>query len=231
MDKYNEETNTTLMYGDCLERMNEIPEAWVDAVICDPPYLVGAVSVGNSKSKSGTWADMENSAYWFSAWISSAKRTLKDTGHFAIFCNWRTLPTMIRALSLSGLSASSCMVWDKEWIGPAGPSQLRGRYELVILSAMSKARIEDRSAPDIFSCKWMAGHMGKTGHPAEKPVQVMEHLIGLLTPDGGIVLDPFMGSGTTGKACQNRSRGFVGIEREQGFYNIASLRLIGDENG
>ena len=225
MDTYNEEFNATLMYGDCLERMREIPDAWTDAVICDPPYLVGAVSVGNSKSKSGTWADMENSAYWFSAWILEAKRTLKDTGHFAICCNWRTLPTMIRALSLANLSASSCLVWDKEWIGPAGPAQLRGRYELVILSAMPKARIADRSAPDIFTHKWMAGHMGRTGHPAEKPVQLMTRLIELLAPEGGIVLDPFMGSGTTGVACKGAGRGFIGIERELAYFKLARVRL------
>jgi len=54
-------------HGDCLEIMRTMPEASVDAVITDPPYMVGAISVGNSTAKAGTWADMENSAYWFSA--------------------------------------------------------------------------------------------------------------------------------------------------------------------
>ena len=121
-----------VIHGDCLDALHALPDNSVDAVVTDPPYMVGAVSVGNARSKSGTWADMENSAYWFSAWMAQCKRVLKPTGYLLCFGNWRSIPTLIRALSLCEMSATSCMVWDKQWIGPAGPQQLRGRYEIVM---------------------------------------------------------------------------------------------------
>lgn len=214
-----------LHHGDCLEVMAGLPSASFDAVICDPPYMVGAVSVGNAKAKAGTWADMENSAYWFSAWMAQAKRLLKPTGYMVVFGNWRSIPTLIRALSLCDMPASSCMVWDKEWIGPAGPQQLRGRYEVVMFSAMPEGRIDDRAAPDVFSCKWMAGNMKTTKHPAEKPVVLLRRLIELVTPVGGSVLDPFNGSGSTGVASVELGRSYVGIEREAEYVAIASERI------
>lgn len=217
-------------HGDSLEVLRQIPDSSVDAVICDPPYMVGAVSVGNAKAKAGTWADMENSAYWFSAWMAQAKRILKPTGYMVVFGNWRSIPTLIRALSLCDMPASSCMVWDKEWIGPAGPQQLRGRYEIVMFSAMPEGRIHDRSAPDVLSCKWMAGNMKTTKHPAEKPVALLRRLVELVTPEGGAVVDPFAGSGSTGVACQLAGRTFIGIEREAEYVEIARARIAAAAN-
>jgi site-specific DNA-methyltransferase (adenine-specific) len=211
--------------GDCLELMRSIPDASIDSVITDPPYMVGSISVGNAKSKSGTWADMENSAYWFSAWMAQCKRVLKPTGYLLCFGNWRSIPTLIRALSLCEMPATSCLVWDKQWIGPAGPQQLRGRYEVVMFSAMPEGKIENRSAPDIEAEKWMASNMAETEHPAEKPVALLQRLCRLVTPPSGVVLDPFMGSGSTGKAAMLEGFGFIGIEREAAHVETARARI------
>jgi site-specific DNA-methyltransferase (adenine-specific) len=116
------------------------------------------------------------------------------------------------------------MVWDKQWIGPAGPQQLRPRYEVVIFAAMPDAKIDDRSEPDIYGCKWMAGNMKTTEHPAEKPVDLIRHLVRLVTKPGAVVLDPFSGSGTTGVACLAEGRRFVGIERESEWVRVGIER-------
>ena len=212
-------------HGDCREVMATLDAESVDAVVCDPPYRVGSISGGNASSKSGTWADMENSAYWFSAWMRECQRLLKPTGYLVTFGNWRSIPTLIRALSLIEMSATSCMVWDKEWIGPAYVNALRPRYEIVMFSAMPQARIPDRKQADIHSCKWMAGNMKTTKHPAEKPVELMRHICRLVTPPGGVVLDPFTGSGSTGKAAVSEGFDFVGIEREAEYVEIARARI------
>jgi DNA modification methylase len=212
-------------HGDCREVMATLDAESVDAVVCDPPYMVGSISVGNASSKSGTWADMENSAYWFSAWMRECQRVLKPTGYLVTFGNWRSIPTLIRALSLIEMSATSCMVWDKEWIGPAYTNALRPRYEIVMFSAMPKARIPDRKQADIHSCKWMAGNMKTTKHPAEKPVELMRHICRLVTQPGGIVLDPFTGSGSTGKGAVLEGFRFIGIEREAEYVEIAKARI------
>ena len=217
-----------LHHGDCLEVMEVIPPRSMDIVATDPPYMIGAVSVGAGETqKSGTWADMENAAYWFAAWMGHCKRILKDTGYLLCFGNWRSMPTLIRALSLCNMPATSCMIWDKNWIGPAAPNQLRPRYEIVLFSAKPKAKIENRSAPDIFVHKWLAGHCKETEHPAEKPVELMRHLLKICGHPGCNVLDPFMGTGTTGKAAILEDMAFFGIEREQKWVDQARIRLEG----
>jgi DNA modification methylase len=215
----------TLHLGDCLEYLGQIPPISVQAVITDPPYMIGSTSVGNPAAKCGTWADMENSAFWFSHWFNLSKRILKPDGYLLVFGNWRSIPTLIRAFDLSSLTVSSCMIWNKEWIGTGGPHALRPTYEVVMFAAMPDARIVNRSASDIYSCKWMAGNSAESGHPAEKPVRLMRHLIQLVAPTGGVIVDPFMGSGTTGVAAKAEGRDFIGIEREQRWLDLARKRI------
>ena len=218
-------TQHTLHLGDCLEHLGEIPPISVQAVITDPPYMIGATSVGDPKSKCGTWADMENSAFWFSHWFQLCKRVLRPDGFLIVFGNWRSIPTLTRGFDLASLTVNSCMIWNKEWIGTGGPAGLRPTYEIAMFAAMPDAKIADRSASDVFSCKWMAGNSGKSGHPAEKPVELMRHLVRLVAPNGGVIVDPFMGSGTTGVAAQAEGCDFIGIEREQRWLEIAKQRI------
>jgi site-specific DNA-methyltransferase (adenine-specific) len=218
-------TQHTLHHGDCLEYLSKIPPVSVQAVITDPPYMIGATSVGKPGAKCGTWADMENSAFWFSHWFNMTKRALKPDGYLLVFGNWRSIPTLIRAFDLSSLTVSSCLIWNKEWIGPGGPSALRPTYEIVMFAAMPEARIVNRSASDIYTCKWMASSKAESGHPAEKPVQLMRHLIHLVAPNGGVIVDPFMGSGTTGVAALAEGCDFIGIEREQRWLELAQRRM------
>ena len=215
----------TLHLGDCLEVLPTIEAGSVDAVVTDPPYMIGANSVGNSRSKNGTWADMENSAYWYAAWLDIARSRLKSTGFVAVFGNWRSIPTYTCAFSKIAWQIDSLIVWDKQWIGTSGPKQLRPTYEIVALAGMPDAKISDRSQTDIMRCKWMASNSGKTGHPAEKPTDLISRLIDLLSPPGGTVLDPFIGSGTTAVAAINTGRNCIGIERDNGYFDIACRRV------
>ena len=211
--------------GDCLEHLSKIEPISVQAVITDPPYMIGATSVGKADAKCGTWADMENSAFWFSHWFNLSKRILKPDGYLVVFGNWRSIPTLIRAFDLSSITVSSCMIWNKEWIGPCGPAALRPTYEIVMFAAMPEAKIFNRSASDVYSCKWQAGRSAESGHPAEKPVQLMRHLVKLVSPNGGVIVDPFMGSGTTGVAALAEGCDFIGIEREQRWLDLARGRI------
>jgi len=86
-----------VIHGDCLEILKTLPSREFDAVVTDPPYMVGSISVGDAGAKAGTWADMENSAYWFSAWMRECQRLLKPAGHLLTFGSWRSIPTLIRA--------------------------------------------------------------------------------------------------------------------------------------
>ena len=218
--------NAELWHGDCVELMADLDPCSVDAVITDPPYMIGAISTGDASAKAGGWADMENSAWWYAEWLKLAQRALKQEGFACVFGNWRSLPTLLYAFAKIKWPVDSLLIWDKEWIGPAGPRQLRPTYEVVLFAGMPKARIDDRSASDVYRYRWMAGHSKTTAHAAEKPVDLMRHLVRLTTKPGQLVLDPFMGSGTTGEAAHLEGRRFIGMEREtEYFQGIAVPRV------
>lgn len=216
--------DAVLYCGDSMDVMPTLDEGSVSAIVADPPYMIGMASIGDPKLKCGTWADIENAALFFAAWMQQAKRVGNEAAYIATFCNWRSVPTMTRGIMLAGLDAVSCIVWDKCWIGPGSPRAVRPRHEMIMLACGKEAKILDRAQPDIIAEKWQAGNMKTTPHPAEKPVALMEKIISIVSP-AGTVLDPFMGSGTTGVAAIQLGRKFIGIEREPEYFDIACRRI------
>lgn len=221
-EPYYEDGSTVIHHGDALEVMDALPAGSIDLIVTDPPYVIGAVSAGSLGSKAGGWADMMNSAMWFSAWYRKADRLLRHSGAMWSFCNWRSLPVVMRAASDAGLSITSTLVWDKQWIGPGGPVGLRPSYEMACLFTKPDFAIPDRGVPDVWQHK-TGGHK-PNGHPAEKPVDLMRRII-RTSGNAGVVLDPFMGSGTTLVAAQAEGVRAIGIEAEVRWCDLAVKRL------
>jgi DNA modification methylase len=115
------------------------------------------------------------------------------------------------------------LVWDKEWIGPGGTTGLRPSYELVALLTTGDFSIADRGLPDVQRFKWSS--IKPNGHPAEKPVSLMRWLVDNSTKPAATVMDPFMGSGTTGIAAINSGRSFIGIEQDPEWFRLACERI------
>ena len=216
-------SNVTLHLGDCLEVLPTISAASVDAVITDPPYILAAGSTTHQNGKAGTWGDMMNAAYWFANWYSHVWRILKPNGCFWSFCNWKTLPIIQKAAMSSGISITSVMVWDKKWIGPGGNQGLRPRYELIALMAKENFSIENRGIPDIIECMWSANK--PSGHAAEKPEKIMSELMKMSLPKNSVVMDCFMGSGTTGEAAVKLNHDFIGIEADEKWFSYSERRI------
>jgi DNA modification methylase len=222
MTPYYQDDAVTIYHGDALEILPHLGTSTVAACITDPPYVIGAVSAGTMASKSGGWADMMNSALWFTVWYREVSRVLRTAdGCFWTFLNWRTIPVVMRAALDAGLPVTSMLVWDKEWIGPGGPQGLRPSYELVALMAHPEFQIPDRGIPDIWRCQ--VGSYKASGHPAEKPEPLVRRIIESSAVDG-IVLDPFLGSGTTAVAAKNAGRHCIGIEAEERYCELAATR-------
>lgn len=210
-----------LYNGDCLQVMPWLPEGCLDAVICDPPYMINTKSTGSGKLN--PWADYCNAAFWYAKWMEESRRVLKSSGCLWTFLNWRSFVTFQKAACELGWPIESLLVWDKCWIGPGGVRGLRPSYELVALFAMPDFKIIDRSLADIQRFKWSSKK--PHGHPAEKPVDLMQWLIKISTPERGKVADWFMGSGTVGEACMNTGRNFIGIELDPGYFETAKNRI------
>jgi len=215
----------TLYNDDCMDVLPTLGAGSVDFVLTDPPYMVAMSSIGDVRAKTDGWADMNNAAWLYAKWYRMCHRLLSDTGVFATFANWRSIPMVLCALARAKMPATSCVIWDKEWIGPAPANAFRSTYEVIVFSAKPRATIMPRSQSDIIRRKWMAAHSGQTGHPAEKPVDLAEVLIRAVSPK--VLLDPFAGSGTFLLAAAKLGVRSIGIEMDNGFFEMARARLAG----
>lgn len=216
---------------DCLEGLKEIPDNSVDLVVTDPPYGIGIKSQGGAKgataAKLNPWADICNASLWYTAWLRECKRVLKDDGALWSFINWRYLPTLMKAGYDTQWALESLLVWDKCWIGPGGTKGLRPSYEMVALYAMPEFAIKDRSLADIQRFKWAS--YKPTGHPAEKPLDLIQWIIKTSGKNAGaVILDPFMGSGTTGVAAVQHGCSYIGFEMDP-TWAAKALERIGAE--
>lgn len=217
-----EDEAVTIYHADALELIPSLP--LVDLVVTDPPYVIGAVSAGNMATKAGGWGDMMNSARWFRDWYAMVYQRLSLAGAMWTFCNWRSLPVVMRVASDASWPVASCLVWHKDWIGPGGIVGLRPAYELVALLPRQNYSVVDRGVPDVWTEKWAS--YKPNGHPAEKPVPLLSRLIraGSTVKDDFVVLDPFMGSGSTLRAAKDRGLRAIGIDTEERWCELAARR-------
>ena len=189
--------NARLLLGDCREILPTLEG--VDACVCDPPYGIGASSM-----QRGKWA---SAALGKSDWDNSPA----DVSSILTL----SVPTIIWGGNYFQLPPSRAyLVWDKG----AG---FRGRdfaeCEYAWCSFDGNARVLSRDP-------LARGDYGDRAHPTQKPVALMEWCLGFL-PDAHTILDPFMGSGTTGVACAKLGRAFVGIEIDERYFDIACRRI------
>lgn len=225
-------SDITLIQGDCLEKMKDIPDGSVDLICTDPPYKV--TSRGSCGTMSGYWAsEKAKSGKIFNHnnidiedFLPEFYRVLKDGTHCYIMCNHLNLPHFIEVINRSKFKFIKCLIWDKQ-------SKICGRYymgqfEYIIMLRKGRERtINNCGTSDILSIplKRHKDNNGNNIHDSEKPVRLMEVLIENSSNDGNIVLEPFLGSGTTAIACQNLNRGCIGIELDEEYFKIAEKRV------
>ena len=227
MSIYYQDDYVTIHHGDALELFGDIPDGTVDHVVTDPPYILQAGSSNTVGSKTGGWADMMNASHWFAAWYREASRTIRHDGSLWTFGNWRTLPVMQRAAIDAQLPATSLLIWDKMWIGPAGPQALRSQHELCMLMSKPGFKVKDRGQGAVLSIQ--ASSSKPTGHPAEKPLALLRKIVELTSAlPGATILDPFMGSGTTLLAAKEMGIKSIGFEAEERWCEVAAKRLSQD---
>lgn len=223
-EPYYQDGHVTLYLGDAFDLLPQISPGSIDHCVTDPPYILQAGSSSQRGSKTGGWADMMNAAHWYSAWYRHAATLLRHTGSIWTFGNWRSLPVMQRAAIDADITAASLLVWDKDWIGPAGPQQLRSQHEVCLILAKPGFVQPDRSQGDVLRIK--ASSSKPSGHPAEKPLALLRRVVALTgVKHGGLILDPFAGSCTTSVAAKALGVRSVAIEAEERWCEVAALRL------
>ena len=223
-------TDFMLYQGDCMDILPTLAAGSVDAVITDPPYGIGYAS--NWKTRLGGLPRQNGASFGadkFNAdWIADAYRVLKRDTYLFCFTRWDMIQRWLVEFKRVGFAPVQRLVWDKcHW--KMGDLQNYGnQVEDVLLLRKGKPVMfvggaERRGNMFRYSSAFLPE--GQEDHPTQKPVNLLRQYVLDSTQAGATVLDPFMGSGTTGVACRMEGRRFVGIELDPGYFAIAKRRI------
>ena len=201
--------------GDCLSVMPEIPDKSVDLVLTDSPYNAGR-EYANDNLEEKEYIDFTNK------WLSECKRITKDNVVVIVGVKYQKPITM-------WLFNNMNYCWEFVWWKSNG--MLNGKatfskFEKVLWFSIN-AGIYYRQKPE-FTDVWnlpIEVEANNWGHPTPKGLKGMSKIIQLLSKEGDLILDPFLGSGTTAVAAQFLKRNFIGIEISEKYCEIARKRL------
>ena len=219
--------NIDLMKGDCLERMKEIPDGSVDLCVSDIPYKLTGGGKGdgiNSKRPKGILSDNSQlmSVPKFEDWLPDLYRIMKDGSHIYLMCNFKNLNDLMNKTSNIGFKHVNLLVWEKNNCTPSQFYMKNCEYTLLLRKGSSKYINDIGGSKTVHK---FGNIIGNKVHPTEKPTDLMEFYVKNSSSEGDVVLDMFMGSGSTGVACANTNRNFIGVELDENYFNIAESRI------
>ena len=225
--------------GDALAILRELPDASVDALVTDPPYSSGGFTRGDRTVQPGTKylettsanqnlttfagdnRDQRGYGYWMALWLGECLRVLRQGAVVALFTDWRQLPTTTDQLQAGGMVWRGVVPWVKPSFRPqAGRFGAQCEYVVWGSAGPMAPDYELPSLPGWFEANSPRDRI----HMTQKPLSVLRGLV-QIAPEGGTVLDPFMGSGTTGVAAVIENRSFVGIELVRDICDVAEERI------
>jgi site-specific DNA-methyltransferase (adenine-specific) len=194
MTPYYQDDLVTIYHGDCREWM---PEA--DVIVTDPPYGTGTAPRGGERAgtidlSSAEWPEWD---IWDTSWAAGW------SGPMAVFCGIRRVYELGAAIGGDGL-----LIYVK-----SNPSPFGSSYEPCVTRGFNRPLPQHFTAYNAFNGQ---------EHPTQKPIEVMRWIVGVAPV--GVVLDPFMGSGTTLRAAKDLNRRAIGIEIEERYCEIAATR-------
>jgi DNA modification methylase len=237
-----------LILGDCLEKMAEIPDGSVDMVLCDLPYgttackwdtiipfdklweqykriikenrpiLLFGSEPFSSYLRFSNIKEYKYDWYWdkkFGGNFVQAKRMpLKSIETISVFSDGKTMPSYYP------------LMIDREVPIKQGGTKTSSAIPVINNAKTHTKKIYDKKYP--VTRLDFPKDLGNTVHPTQKPIALLEYLIKTYTNEGDLILDNCMGSGTTCLAAKNLGRSFIGIEKEEKYYNIAHKRIFGE---
>jgi site-specific DNA-methyltransferase (adenine-specific) len=233
---YYDEDGITIYNGDCFDILHDL--SGIGAVITDPPYSSGGAFRGDrAQLTSSKYVQTQTAAYrpefagdsrdqrsflaWSSLWLNAARNASVPGAVLCSFIDWRQLPVLSDAVQAGGWSWRGVAVWSKKYGRPT-----HGRFsnacEYVMWGSNGPMAEWKSYPPGIFEASPPSGDAKE--HIAQKPLEVMRWLMGVVPP-GSVVLDPFMGSGTTLRAAKDAGFDCIGIEVDERYCEMAAQRL------
>lgn len=226
--------------GEALACLSRLPDESVDAVVTDPPYSSGGLSLAdrsadpvkkyaqNGRSKHATFhgdnRDGRSWGFWSTLWLAECNRVVRAGGYAMVFTDWRMLPTATDALQAGGFIWRGIIAWDKgEGARAPHTGYARHQCEYVVWGTKGPCPKAPGRGP-LRGCFRVPVRRTEKFHLTGKPVPLMRELLGLL-PAGARVVDPFAGSGSTGVACVERKLHFLGFELSSHYVGVANERI------
>ncbi len=208
--------------GDCLEVMKQIPDKSVDLVLTDPPYGMNYQSARRTATPQFEKIENDVSLEWVKPFLKEVYRVLKDNTHIYLFCNDYAISDFRKELELVGFTPKRTLVWVKN---NHTSGDLEGDYgnktEFIIYAQKGRRALNGKRETNVLNAKRVPTMV----HPTEKPIDLFAFLIRKSTEEADIVLDPFLGSGTTAVAAVELKRKFIGIELSPEYCKIAEERI------
>jgi site-specific DNA-methyltransferase (adenine-specific) len=211
---------------DAVECLRSLESGSVDLVVTDPPYeslekhrAVGTTTrLKHSKASSNDWFEIFPNAR-FEELFSEVHRVMKKNTHFYLFCDQETMFVAKPVAEKVGFKFWKPIIWDKKKIGMG--YHYRARYEVILFFEKGKRKLNDLGVPDIIEATRI-----HRGYPTEKPPEVAEVLIAQSTDPGELVIDPFVGAGSSGVAALRLGRRFLGNDTCEEAVKITRARLM-----
>jgi DNA modification methylase len=207
----------TVVHGDCVAVMRGMESASVDFILTDPPYLC------RYKSRDGQTVANDDRDYWLEPAFAEMYRLLKPGSFCVSFYGWHAADKFICAWRKAGFRIVGHIVFRKRYASSV--RYMRAEHEQAYLLAKGDAALPAQAIPDVID--W--SYTGNRLHPTQKPIKVLRPLVEAFCPEGGLVLDPFCGSGSTLVATQQLGRDGLGIELDGNHVQTASLRLASNQ--
>ena len=218
----------SIIHGDCLEVMRGITHKSVDMILTDPPYNVSQKSNFHTMGRKGVDFGEWDKEFNQISWIKPAISTLKDGANIIIFNDWKNMSYIKDELETCGCLIKQMVIWEKSNPMPRNRERLYvTSCEFAIWATKGKGWTYNRQRRTYENAVFTYPIVGskKRFHPTQKPIELIRDLINIHTNENDVILDPFVGSGTTAIAAINTNRHFIGIEQEERYVDISRERV------
>ena len=243
----------SILIGDCVERMNELPENSVDLIFADPPYNLqlekGLTRPDQSHvvAVDDNWDRFDSFKHYddfTNAWLKAAKRTLKPNGAIWVIGSYHNIFRVGTALQNLDYWMLNDVIWRKNnpmpnfrgtrftnahetliWASHSQKSKVTFNYEAMKQANDDKQMRSDWLFPICSGAERLKDENDEKVHSTQKPEALLFRILNATSKPGDVILDPFFGTGTTGAVAKKLGRHFIGIERENNYINAALKRI------
>ena len=202
-----------IICGDCTSVMRNMPTESVDFIVTDPPYIA------SYRSRDGRRVRNDDNHEWLEPAFTQMYRVLKRNRFCVSFYGWHKVGHFMRAWRRAGLRPVGHFTFVKDYASKQGYT--RNHHEVAYLLAKGNPPQPAAAPQDVVPWRYTGNRL----HPTQKPIEAMLPLIRAYSSPGDIVLDPFIGSGTTAVAAQKLGRQYIGIELDEQYCTAARSRM------